>query len=218
MDNEEEGRSVAKRIKLSVDKKYEWIYDGLGNRKKGDHKMDKKTLVNYLSWARGWIIAAIVWFVLCGWSSIWATVESGEIMLVAIMLSPTVVPLLVAVIRRMHVQRYVDALEKNGELGMVLYDFQTSHPLVKDKVRLGARYVYGRGCRRAVSYSDITKVYQYTHSTYFIEDQRSLQYVNAKKRTKKLCSLQLNGKSDRDVAVIMGFIRQQNPSVHLGYK
>ena len=51
-----------------------------------------------------------------------------------------------------------------------------------------------------------------------MEDSRHLEAVLTNGTTCILCDLKTGGKSDEDVSKIMGYIRQQNPRVHLGYK
>lgn len=112
---------------------------------------------------------------------------------------------------------YIQDAESSGKLQELLNDFSRSYSMVGDNIRLGSKYIYGKKKGRPVSYSEIRKVYQYRHRTNFVEDYRQLQAVVNDGSTHILCDLKLRGKSDEDVAKIMGFIYHQNPNVHLGY-
>lgn len=112
---------------------------------------------------------------------------------------------------------YIQDAESSGKLQELLNDFSHSYSMVGDNIRLGSKYIYGKKKGRPVSYNEIRKVYQYRHKTNFVEDYRQLQAVVTDGSTRVLCDLKLGGKSDEDVAKIMGFIYHQNPNVHLGY-
>lgn len=113
---------------------------------------------------------------------------------------------------------YIRNAETSGEMGIILGDFSQSYSMVKDNIRLGRRYIFGKKQGRPVKYSEITKVYQSIHKTNFVEDSRQLNAVLSDGETRTLCNLMIRGKSDEDLARIMGFIQHQNPGVHLGYK
>lgn len=113
---------------------------------------------------------------------------------------------------------YIQNAETSGEMGMILGDFSQSYSMVKDNIRIGRRYIFGKKQGRPVKYSEITKVYQSIHKTNFVEDSRQLNAVLSDGETRTLCNLMIRGKSDEDLARIMGFIQHQNPGVHLGYK
>ena len=81
-----------------------------------------------------------------------------------------------------------------------------------------APYIFGKKKGRPVSYGEIVKVYQHIHKRNFIENSRQLHAVVNGGSICTLCDLKLHGKSDEDVAKIMGYIRYKNPNVHLGYK
>ena len=115
-------------------------------------------------------------------------------------------------------QASIQEMGSTGELQLLLADFSRSCSMVGDNVRVGERYIFGKKKGYPVSYNDISKVYQSIHKTNFIEDSRSLEAVLTNGKVCTLCDLKTGGKSDEDVSKIMGYIRQQNPRVHLGYK
>ena len=112
---------------------------------------------------------------------------------------------------------HIQALESSGEMTHVLADFAQAQPLVKDKVRMGQNYIFGKGENQIVRYEEIRQVYQYIHKRNFVESDRSLKYVNSKGETKELCVLQLRGKSDEAVKQIVTMILMKNPNVKVGY-
>lgn len=113
---------------------------------------------------------------------------------------------------------YIQQAETSGELQVLLADFSRSCSMVGDNIRLGEKYIFGKKKGRPVSYGEIVKVYQHIHKRNFIENSRQLHAVVNGGSICTLCDLKLHGKSDEDVAKIMGYIRYKNPNVHLGYK
>ena len=112
----------------------------------------------------------------------------------------------------------IQKAEESGEMNWILNDFFQSYPLVDDNIRLGQVYIFGKKKGYPIRYSEIKKVYQYVRKRNFIESSRELRADLHSGQTIPLCDLKLRGKSDEDVARIMGFIRHKNPHVHLGYK
>lgn len=110
------------------------------------------------------------------------------------------------------------AMEESGEIQRVVADFATALPLVKDQVRIGQHYIFGKKKNRIVRYEEIRQVYQHITRTYFIETERCLKYVDSRGKTRVLCNLLDRGKSDEDVMRIMLVIQAKNPGVKLGYK
>lgn len=136
----------------------------------------------------------------------------------AVPLAMGVIMIWVSVSSRKDYRKHLERLEQTGEIDRVLQDFATAQPLVGGAVRLGQYYIFGKRQGGAVRYEDIRQVYQHIHKRNFVENSRSLRYVNSQGKTKDLCSLALRGKSDQDVMRIMAVIKAKNPSVHLGYR
>lgn len=109
-------------------------------------------------------------------------------------------------------------LENAGKLDRIVEEFNRAEVLVKDKVRLGQNYIFGKGSGRLVRYEEIRQVYQYIKKRNFVEVVRSLKYVDNQGKTRDLCQLQLRGKSDEDVKKIVVAILSKNPMVKIGYK
>ena len=57
-------------------------------------------------------------------------------------------------------------LEEEGELSNVIMDFQEGEKLFGDAVRVGNKYIIGKGTNCIISYKDIKQIYQYIHKTY----------------------------------------------------
>lgn len=113
---------------------------------------------------------------------------------------------------------YIQEIESTGELQVLLADFSHSCSMVGDNVRLGEKFIFGKKKERPVGYNEISRVYENIHKTNSVEDGRHLEAVLTNGKTCVLCELKKGGQSDADVSKIMGYIRQQNPNVHLGYK
>lgn len=58
----------------------------------------------------------------------------------------------------------------------VLNDFDTAVVFFDDTLRLGRKYVFGRGCGRIIEYYEINRVYQTVHKT-LTEQKRTLDCV-----------------------------------------
>lgn len=104
--------------------------------------------------------------------------------------------------------------ESSGEMQTVLADFSRSRSMVHNNIRLGEKYIFGKGKGYPVSYSEINKVYQSIIRRGFFESERRLNVVVNGGGTRTLCNLKLRGKSDKDMLEIVDYIRQQNPNVN----
>lgn len=109
-------------------------------------------------------------------------------------------------------------LEENPLLPQMETDFRSAFPMRKDTVRFGQYWIFSRSSKKVINYSDITRVYQNIHKTNFIEDSRSIMFVDQNGKPRELCKLELRGKSDEEVKQIFMIILQKNPNVALGYR
>lgn len=109
-------------------------------------------------------------------------------------------------------------LESSGQLDRIVEEFNRAEVLVKDKIRLGQNYIFGKGSNRLMRYEEIQQVYQYVKKRNFVETVRTLKCVDRQGKTRDLCQLQLKGKSDEEVKRIVAAIWQRNPGVKIGYK
>lgn len=184
--------------------------------------MEDTTFRNFFQPSKGWLVAAAVsgcTMLITGLVVLKYDSDILEWLLMMIGVQwPTFIMLIIHYCKKAVANRWFSKLEESGEYAALLADFQSAVPVLKEKVRLGYRYIYVKGKRVFVSYSDICKLYQYVHKTNHAEDRRQLHYLNPKGKKKVLCNLELSGKSDQDVLKIMTFVRAKNPSVHLGYK
>lgn len=171
-----------------------------------------KEMKNYLKPGIGWIIFGGLMLAF----SIAGVMAMGWV--VVIYLIGGALLLWVGISGRNHVEKIVKEMEATGELERVLADFTGSKSFVKDKVRLGNYYIFGKKQQNIVRYEDIRQVYQSIHRRNGAETTRTLQYVNTKGQTQTLCNLQLRDKSKDDVIMIMMLIKTKNPNVKLGYQ
>ena len=117
----------------------------------------------------------------------------------------------------MDVSDFLDDARKRNELELVLQDFQAASSLCEDRIRMGAKFIYGKNCG-VYEYSRLQKVYQYIHKTNWAEDGRELRAVMSDGKTKTLCKLALKGKDDENVKKVILYILLKNQSVTVGYR
>ena len=97
-------------------------------------------------------------------------------------------------------------------------DFKVTIPFRKGHTRFGKNWIFVKGTGRALSYNDITQVYQYIHRTNFAEDGRALKYVDRNGKHRILCKLNLHGESDYELSQMVSIICAKNPMVKVGYR
>ena len=114
-------------------------------------------------------------------------------------------------------KRIIRRLEEEGELSNVIMDFQKGEKLFRDAVRVGNKYIIGKGTKDIVAYKDIKQIYQYIHKTNYFEDYRSLR-VCTDDGTKDICQLPRNGAGEQTVRQLIMYICTKNPNIKVGYK
>lgn len=114
-------------------------------------------------------------------------------------------------------KRIIRRLEEEGELSNVIMDFQEGEKLFGDAVRVGNKYIIGKGTKDIVAYKDIKQIYQYIHKTNYFEDYRSLR-VCTDDGTKDICQLPRNGAGEQTVRQLIMYICAKNPNIKVGYK
>lgn len=116
-------------------------------------------------------------------------------------------------------KRIIRRLEEEGELSNVIMDFQKGEKLFGDAVRVGNKYIIGKGTNCIISYKDIQQIYQYIHKTNYVEDYRSLRaYTNTNIGTTDICQLPRNGAGEQTVRELIMYICTKNPNIKVGYK
>jgi len=114
-------------------------------------------------------------------------------------------------------KRIIRRLEEEGELSNVIMDFQKGEKLFGDAVRVGNKYIIGKGTKDIVAYKDIKQIYQYIHKTNYFEDYRSLR-VCTDDGTKDICQLPRNGAGEQTVRQLIMYICAKNPNIKVGYR
>ena len=99
---------------------------------------------------------------------------------------------------------------------MVLKDFSTAAVFLKGNLKLGTYYVYCKNSR-PVRYEQIDKAYQQVNKRNGAETNRFLILQDGQGKQLASANLQLKGKSDHELSVILGYLKQKNPGIHLGY-
>lgn len=112
----------------------------------------------------------------------------------------------------------ITRLQASGELSAVLEDFSASKQMVQDKIRIGNKYLFGKGQGQVVRYRDIQQLYQYVFKQNGAEGSRQLRYIGTDGKMHTLCELLPGDKSKDDVVQIMTIVKSKNPAVQLGYK
>lgn len=182
--------------------------------------MEQKKLKKYImptavyQWMVGFLAFILMSIGLSGWR------DDGEIFGLVILLAAPVAGWaanwLIGKSRRA-CKKYLKEMAQSGEMERVLSDFSGAVPMVKDKIRLGDRYIYGKTKGQPVAYRDICRVYQHIEKRNFVENRRTLVYVDPQGKRQDLCDLLLHGKSDEDMKKIMIHIKLRNPNTQLGY-
>lgn len=113
--------------------------------------------------------------------------------------------------------KILNDLTQSGQIQYVIEDFSGSVSMIKDYIRVGKRYLFGKKSGLIVAYGDIKKIYQHIHKTNGIEDRRELRYVDIHGRTHTLCSLLIRDKSKDELIQLLNIILQKNPNVQIGY-
>lgn len=115
-------------------------------------------------------------------------------------------------------RKFFRSLEGGNQLEQVAADFTAAVSMRKNRIRFGRRWIFCKGKCRLVRYEDIRQIYQYVHRTNFMEDDRALKYVDSNGKTRVLCKLELQGKSDEELHKMADLILSKNPGVKIGYK
>lgn len=114
-------------------------------------------------------------------------------------------------------KKFVEQLQSNGELETVLNDFVSASNCLNGNLKLGAYYVYCKNSR-PVCYEQLGKAYQQVNKRNGAETNRFLILQDKQGRQIASANLQLKGKSDQELAAILGYLKQRNPGMQLGYR
>lgn len=112
-------------------------------------------------------------------------------------------------------KKFIEQLEQEGKLGIVLKDFSSATFCLNGNLKLGAYYVYCKNSR-PVSYEQIGNAYQQINKTNGAETNRFLILKDGQGRQIATAKLQLKGKSDQELGAVMAYLKQRNPGVYLG--
>lgn len=100
----------------------------------------------------------------------------------------------------------------------LLFDFANAGRAFNGRMVLGDRFIIGRNTGTVVPYSEVTRVYQYIHSTNGIEDSRILKATTFEGRTIDLCSLPGRGKGDDELNQVIDYMISRNGKIRVGYR
>lgn len=130
---------------------------------------------------------------------------------------PIIGILLTIIITKMLNKRFLKKIEDSGCADLIYSDFSTATSMRKDLVRFGNTWIFIKNKRKILKYDEITRVYQYIKRVNFVENERALKYVDSNGKHRVLCSLQLRGKSDEELNMMIALILSNNRNVAIGY-
>lgn len=173
--------------------------------------MKKNELTRYMGTSRGWLITAIVWACFASGFVLMANaldkMEPSTFWLILLLEQwPVIVLLIVYFCKRHRVRRIISQLERENRLDTILSDFQSAARMVNDKLRLGRHYIYVRGKKKLLPYSDIHGLHQVIESSGILETSRKLMYQTPSGKEVELCKLESHGISNEDVKKIRLFV------------
>ncbi|MBQ7522894.1 MAG: hypothetical protein IJU14_08485 [Clostridia bacterium] len=125
--------------------------------------------------------------------------------------------MLTGIAQRRYLNDTLQKLEKNSaEKQKLLSDFDNGNK--NDRIILGNNYIIGRHTGTVVPYEQISRVYQYVHSTNGFDDSKILKATLFQGRTVDLCKLPLRDKNNIVVEEIIGYILHKNHEVYIGFR
>ena len=110
----------------------------------------------------------------------------------------------------------INELISDGSITSVLSDFQNGKHCLNDNIIVGENYLIGKKSSCVLSYSEITRLYQFVHKTNFVEDQRKLQAVTTSGKTYSLARLELKGRSNEELNTLLVEILSRNAAIKVG--
>lgn len=115
-------------------------------------------------------------------------------------------------------KQFLKTCESNNTLSEVLQDFNSGKSMLNRHIRLGNKYIIGRGGSVATKYDEIVRVYEYVHKTNFAVDQHALMVETKSDSRRILCRLPLKNVSNNDLLKVYAIIKSKNKSVEIGYR
>lgn len=97
-------------------------------------------------------------------------------------------------------------LEEAGETENVLRAFLEGNPVLKRRLRLANKYIFGKGSGVILRYDQIALIYEHTYKKGFREQSRVLEVYTNNKKTYELCELPLWGNQTKEVDAICELI------------
>lgn len=115
-------------------------------------------------------------------------------------------------------KNWISMMEREGRLQNVLSDFRDAMDCMGGELRLGQRWIYGKGSGIPYEYGNVVRVYQYVHKTNFAEDSRQLHASLKTGGTVTLCDLPVGGAQEQELNRALGIMLHYNPNIQIGYK
>lgn len=173
--------------------------------------MDKRKMANYMGTPRGYLIGTLIYACFAAGFVLMANAldETDRIDFRLILICsqwPTALVLVIYAIQGLRMQGLFSRLEKDGQLEGVLADFQSARCFVNDQIRMGERYIYVRGKKKLLSYDQVCGLRQVIETVMGKGQDRKLVYRTPSGKERRLCKLDMFGKSDGDVLRIRSIV------------
>ena len=112
-------------------------------------------------------------------------------------------------------RKKMDEFESRADYGEILRDFERSKSFADDEIRLGTKYIFGSESERVITYDSIASIFQYVHSTNFVEDSRELRANMTNGQSVTICKLPLRKEGEQAFLEIALIMRCLNPDIRI---
>lgn len=112
-------------------------------------------------------------------------------------------------------QKKMDEFENRADYPEILDDFCNSRSFADDEIRLGVKYIFANEAEAVWTYDSIASIFQYAHSTNWVEDNRELRANTVDGRRITICKLPLRKEGDQAFFEIAQFMRFRNPAIRI---
>lgn len=112
-------------------------------------------------------------------------------------------------------QKKMDEFENSADYPEILNDFENSTSFADDEIRLGSKYIFGNESEKVLPYDNISSIFQYVHSTNYVEDSRELRAYSIDNSQITICKLPLRKEGEQAFFEIAQFMKRRNPSISI---
>lgn len=113
----------------------------------------------------------------------------------------------------------LDERTSGPESDAIARDFAQAEAVLDDRLRLGRKYVFGKGSGFILRYDEINQVFQMVSRTNLIETNRELRArVTGEIEAVTLARLKRAGKSDEELKRVLMIMLSHNSRIKVGYR